>query len=96
MGDDRDLSQRREADGMKLALVRTELSNRRTLLAYIKTALAILAGGLALIHLNGLSQGLVMFGWSLLPLAGIVLVLGVRDYLTTRALIRSNKTDAGV
>ena len=91
-----DLHQRREVDGMRLALVRTELANRRTFLAYVKTSLGILAGGLALIHLVGDSPVMVLLGWCLLPVSVVVLGLGIRDFTRTRGIIRANEADSEV
>ena len=91
-----DLKKRREADAMRLALVRTELANRRTFLAYIKTALGTLAGGLALIHLVEESPTMLALGWFLMPVTVVVLGLGIRDYLVTKERIQANKTDSRV
>ena len=66
-----------------LARQRTALANERTLLAYVRTALALLAGGLTLLHLVDEVWATVT-GWTALPLAAAVLVVGVARFRTVR------------
>jgi len=66
-----------------LALDRTVLANERTLLSYIRTAVAFAAAGAALVHFFDL--GLIKAaGWVLIPLAAVVLLAGVRRYISMR------------
>ena len=67
----------------RLAVTRTELANERTLLAYVRTALTLAAGGAALIQLFA-GPLLVTLGWVLLPAALLVLLVGVHRFRRAR------------
>jgi putative membrane protein len=71
----------------RLAAQRTVLANERTLLAYARTALTLLIGGVSLIEFFGrvVAQAI---GWLLLPVAGLVMVVGVLRYRRTRDSLR--------
>ncbi|MHB1222650.1 MAG: DUF202 domain-containing protein [Gemmatimonadaceae bacterium] len=78
----------------RLAITRTELANERTLLSYARTALAIAAGGVGLVELFD-TPPLVALGWLLMPLAAVVLVVGVVRYRRARSEYRGMGVDAG-
>ena len=60
-----------------LALVRTDLANERTLLAYGRTALMIVATGFSLIKFFPESAGLVRLGWVLGILGAALGIVGL-------------------
>ena len=72
----------------ELALLRTRLANERTLLSYVRTALALGASGLGLVFLF---QGPLTdaFGWMLVALGVAVLVFGVWRSVALRAWLYS-------
>lgn len=59
----------------RLAATRTEMANERTLLSYVRTALALAAAGVALVHVFT-NQTIVMIGWLMMPVALLLLVFG--------------------
>jgi len=71
----------------RLAMDLTSLSNERTLLNYVRTALAFLAAGVALIRFFE-EPGMVIIGWVLLPLGIGCVVLGVWRYMHVRNVLR--------
>ncbi len=77
----------------RLAIARTDLANERTLLAYLRTALAVAAGGVAVIEVFTLPV-LVIFGWALIPLGLIVLAVGIVRFRRTRQVLLSLEADA--
>ena len=91
-----DLSERRAVDSFVLALLRTELANRRTLLAYLKTALGIAVTGFALIHFTETQSVFAIVGAAMLPVSLIVLIAGAIDFLRTKRKIQAEKLDAEV
>ena len=72
----------------RLAVTRTELANERTLLAYVRTALAIAAGGAALLHIFA-GPFLLTLGWLLIPVALVVLFVGVRRFQRARRALQA-------
>ncbi|TWT95654.1 YidH family protein [Neorhodopirellula pilleata] len=64
----------------ELALIRTDLANERTLLAYIRTALMMAGTGGTLIKFFGDSTDLLYTGFSLLGVGALVLVIGITRY----------------
>ena len=88
-------SERRNVDTFKLAVHRTELANRRTLMAYIRTAIGLTAASIALIKL--VEDGwLTYLGWALLPLAVMCVLIGMDDYHRVRKSINEEKRDGGL
>lgn len=77
----------------RLAISRTELANERTMLAYVRTALALAAGGVALVEVFT-SPALVAFGWLLLPVGALVLLLGIMRFRKARRALRALEADA--
>ncbi|WP_339745289.1 DUF202 domain-containing protein [uncultured Maricaulis sp.] len=90
------LKQKREIDGVQLALLRTELANRRTLLSYIKTALGLAVTGLGLLHFTEAQSIYAWIGALLLVVAVLTVGVGLIDYLRTKAKIQREKLDAEV
>ncbi|MEH6524998.1 MAG: DUF202 domain-containing protein [Sneathiella sp.] len=74
---------------------RTELANRRTLMAYVKTAIALCAASVALIQLLD-DKLLGLLGWVLLPLSLTVLLIGLYDYNRVKKSINEEKKDGGL
>ena len=72
----------------QLPLDRTVLANERTLLAYVRTALALMAGGLTLLHFVDTAWAAVLGGASL-PLSGVVSVYGGWRFIRTRRRLRA-------
>jgi putative membrane protein len=66
--------------------IRFLLANERTLLAWVRTALTLLAGGVALAQFAGDRSGLVAIGIGLMVLGGVAAVVG---YLRYRAAGRA-------
>jgi putative membrane protein len=67
----------------ELALLRTRLSNERTFLSYVRTALALGAAGLGLVFLiDGLLTDVL--GWVLLAVGVAVLGFGVWRFVRLR------------
>jgi putative membrane protein len=63
----------------QLAIDRTILANESTFLAYIRTSLAIIAGGATLIHFfeEILSQ---YIGWMLVAFGLVILIMGYKRF----------------
>ncbi|MEM9586133.1 MAG: DUF202 domain-containing protein [Planctomycetota bacterium] len=60
-----------------LALIRTDLANERTLLAYQRTAFMLAGSGATLIKFFADSLGMFVLGWSLIAAGGAVSVIGL-------------------
>ena len=69
--------------GDDLAVDRTALSNERTLLAYLRTALQAIVGGATLIRFFDHPVADIV-GWLLLPCGVVLVVLGIRFYRRRR------------
>ena len=91
-----EVKQRRETDSMVLAVVRTELANRRTFLAYVKTALGLAIAGFGLMHFFDAQSMQGNLGLIAIPISGLILIIGGWDYLRTKRLIEAEKRDSGV
>ncbi len=85
-----------------LAIDRTELSNERTLLAYIRTSLALFLTGISGVHLPGLGEG-TMFGpgyrvagWVFIGAATLVISIGYRRFVKIRRQIHNSAGVADV
>ena len=68
--------------------VRFLLANERTLLAWVRTALTLLAGGVALIYVN---PDLFPIGLMLLGLGTVAGIIGYRRYEAAERAIRSGR-----
>jgi putative membrane protein len=71
-----------------LALERTRLANERTFMAYIRSALYLVIGGLALIQLEGHGE-LEWVGITALALSGIFGAIGMVRFYTLRRQLDS-------
>ncbi|TWU08342.1 DUF202 domain-containing protein [Stieleria varia] len=67
-----------------LALVRTDLANERTLLAYGRTALMIIGTGFSLIQFLEPTPGLLIGGWTLIGLGGVLGLVGIHRFTSLR------------
>jgi putative membrane protein len=74
--------------------VRFLLANERTLLAWLRTALTLLAGGVALVHLTGGRLVLVGIGIALLVLGSAAGVVGYARYRAAERAIRAGQLPA--
>lgn len=77
----------------RLAISRTDLANERTLLAYVRTALALAAGGIGLVQIFT-SPTVVALGWALIPAAALLLIVGVVRFHRARRALRDAETSA--
>ena len=59
-----------------LALIRTDLANERTLLAYGRSALMLVATGVSLVEFLDVSFSFVLMGWGLIAAGAIVGSIG--------------------
>lgn len=66
-----------------LDLLRTQLANERTLLAYIRTSIGLVAAGVAVLHFFPRGQ------WGIIALAAgaLTLVVGIVRYTRVRRLL---------
>ena len=71
-----------------LALERTRLANERTFMAYIRSALYLVIGGLALIQLEGHGD-LAWVGATALALSAIFTAIGIVRFFTLRKQLDS-------
>lgn len=65
----------------------TSLSNERTLLVYVRTALAFVAAGVALIRFFE-DPGMVVIGWIFIPVGIAFLVFGIFRFNHVRRTLR--------
>lgn len=63
-----------------LALERTKLANERTLLAYIRSSLYMILGGIAFLQLKDF-EGTRWVGYATLGVSVIILLIGIYRYL---------------
>lgn len=63
----------------RLAATRTEMANERTLLSYVRTALALAAAGIALVHVFS-DPTIVLIGWLLVPVGALLLLFGTTRF----------------
>jgi putative membrane protein len=76
-----------------LAADRTVLANERTFLAFIRTALTLLVGGITFVRF--FNHTLVeIIGWAFIPLALVVMGLGVRKYIQMRRILARLEAEA--
>ena len=71
----------------RLAISRTDLANERTLLAYVRTALALAAGGVGLVQIFT-THAIMALGWALIPGGALVFVVGVVRFRRARRTLR--------
>ena len=70
-----------------LAAARTMLANERTLLAYVRTALSVVLAGAVMIRF-GETGALQWAGWALIPVSGLMLLIGVWRFRQVFVYIR--------
>lgn len=70
-----------------LALERTKLANERTLLAYIRSSLYLILGGIAFLQLRDF-EGTRWVGYATLGLSGLILLIGIYRYLQIKYRLR--------
>ena len=90
------IGEKRNIDALLLALLRTELANRRTLLAYIKTSLGIGITAIGLLKFTDEQSIYAMLGLLLVPVSFVILAVGIVDYIMTKKKIENKKKDAEV
>ncbi len=83
----------RSVENLVLAITRTDLANRRTLLSYLKTAIGLFVSGAALLRLSDDSR-LELMGLVFMPLSLVVVVIGIVDYRIQRRNIMAEKAIA--
>jgi putative membrane protein len=71
--------------------VRFLLANERTLLAWVRTALALIAGGIALTQLGGNSRSSIAYGVAAILLGSAMAVVGYRRFQVADYYIRRGK-----
>lgn len=69
-----------------LAAGRTALANERTFLAYVRTALALFAAGVTLVHFFD-SVWLDIVGWAFVPIGAGTMLIGAVRYRRMKARI---------
>lgn len=72
-----------------LALVRTDLANERTLLAYLRTSLMVFGTGVTLIKFFADTDSLRQTGWGLAAAGCVVGVIGIIRFFSMRRRLRS-------
>jgi putative membrane protein len=78
----------------KLALERTQLANERTFLAYVRTALSLIAGGAVLLQFFTTNDMVIVSGWALIGLGGVVLLIGLLRFLRVRSHLKPSASTA--
>ena len=73
----------------QLARDRTRMANERTLLAYGRTAIMLLASGATALKLYGDEPTMRIAGWALIGAASMMLALGVLRFIRYQATIQS-------
>ncbi len=86
-----DKGEERAVENLVLAIARTELANRRTLLSYLNTGIALFVSGAGLLKLSD-SPWLEVLGTIFMPVSLIVVAIGIVDYRILRKDIESERT----
>jgi len=80
----------------RLAADRTSLANERTLLAYVRTSLTLLVAGLAFINVTVFHSPFNrIVGWCFVPVAVILLVIGIVRYRSVRRGVKELRALTG-
>lgn len=69
---------------------RTRLANERTFLAYVRTALSLLAAGVVLLQYFAANPGYLLLGWVLSGSGAIVLAVGVFRFFQVKRSLRAD------
>lgn len=72
-------------DRDNLALVRTDLANERTLLAYSRTALIVVGSGVSLIEVLTVPPIWIAIGWVLTVIGTVVGIVGAVRFIRLHA-----------
>ncbi|MCD6336352.1 MAG: DUF202 domain-containing protein [Candidatus Latescibacteria bacterium] len=72
-----------------LALDRTKLANRRTMLAYLRTALMLLVSGATLVKVFHSEMVMIILGITLLSISFVVAVAGLISYQTAKRRMKN-------
>lgn len=88
-----DAARREREASARMALELTSLSNERTLLTYVRTALAFFAAGAALIRFFA-EPAFVIAGWVFLPVGILLGIFGALRFRRTRQLLRAQWSPA--
>lgn len=72
-----------------LALVRTDLANERTLLAYGRTALMLFGTGISLVRFLNTAADLVLLGWALIGGGLVIGMVGVVRFVLLKRRLRA-------
>lgn len=78
---------------VKLAEIRTALANERTLLAYGRTSLALIIGGLSFVQFFE-SFPILVIGWLFIPIGIGLFVLGLLRFRKMQTLVKSAEARA--
>lgn len=74
--------------------VRFLLANERTLLSWLRTALGLIAGGIALLHFNSGTGSLALTGLVVVFLGAVTSIIGYQRFRSADAAIRHQKLPA--
>ena len=73
----------------RLAEIRTKQANERTLLAYMRTSLTLVVGGLSFIQFFD-SRIIELVGWIFIPFGALTMVIGVIRYHSVRRHLKAH------
>ncbi len=85
-------SEARSVENLVLAIARTDLANRRTLLSYLNTGIALFVSGAGLLKLSG-EAWLETLGMVFMPTSIVVAIIGIVDYRIQRRGIMEEKAE---
>ena len=68
---------------------RTQLANERTFLAYVRTALSLIAGGAVLLQFFTSKIIVIASGWALIVIGGIVFLIGIWRFARVKSHLKS-------
>ncbi|MFU7560124.1 DUF202 domain-containing protein [Roseiconus sp. JC912] len=76
-----------------LGLIRTELANERTILAYLRTAIMLVGTGISLVKFLQVTPDLIALGWGLIVGGALVGLVGAVRYFRLRARLNLVRTE---
>ncbi|MES2522304.1 MAG: DUF202 domain-containing protein [Gemmatimonadota bacterium] len=71
-----------------LAIDRTTLANERTLLAYVRTALQCMVGGVSLLKFFFDQRAAVIMGWVFLLAGAVLMIVGIVLFFRRRSALQ--------
>ena len=86
------MSEQESGRGPVVVDYRFLLANERTFLAYMRTALSLLAGGAVLLQFFSEKIAVIVSGWALIVLGGMVLLFGLARFIRVRSDLKSTRT----